>query len=678
MLRAFSFRALLGLLTLLMASRVQAIEGPWMDDPEQAFRLAQQQNRLVLLHFWNETCPPCRRVETFVFTNGQVISALEQDFIAVKVNTNEYPELVRRYRVERIPQDFVFRPDGQMISQVTSPQNARDYVSMLSQCTQIAAQPNGGAELRTARALAYNDPTEVPLPPSSARRVSLGDTRRLAQAHVDQTRAQAEQYQAQMQQIGDATVVQAQQSIDQSRQQGQAMLAQGEQSLEQARMQGLAAIEQGRQGLTDQEANARARAAEAQRQAMDSVPVVINAAPVAQADAALNRAQDSMAAFRAQVMENPFVRPAASPSGVAVASGPAPSSGPQAASVSYNQSGPAVPGPTSPVAPQQSTPQQPAPQQPAAGVPSTSPAANGPTMVPSSPSAGANTSTRVPIGGGGAFRPGQAAPNSAPSPSLPAVRVPSSVPVQPQASPAVSPAAATTPAPSAPVNPAASSNGSSAPQVPQGGAPVSPQVAATFSPQQNFVPPVGTPQPAFNPGSPAAPQLPPQGASVPINRPPYAMAPQQPVVPRAPMAQTPETMSDDDGAVSEGQVAAGPTVGLYGFCPVTLISNKSWQDGDRSFGCEHRGRIYLFSDAAHRDEFMQNPDKYAPVLSGYDPVVFVEQGRLVEGRREHGRFVDGRIVLFSSEETFQQFERDSLRYIAAVRAAMEASDRVRR
>jgi len=123
---------------------------------------------------------------------------------------------------------------------------------------------------------------------------------------------------------------------------------------------------------------------------------------------------------------------------------------------------------------------------------------------------------------------------------------------------------------------------------------------------------------------------------------------------------------------------AEPTLGLQGFCPVTLFRDRVWQEGDRAFGCFHRGRLYLFCTANHRDEFRRSPDDFAPVLSGYDPVIFAEEGRLVEGKREHGRFVDDRIILFAEEATFEKFRVNTMPYIQAVRQAMATSDNVRR
>ena len=80
----------------------------------------------------------------------------------------------------------------------------------------------------------------------------------------------------------------------------------------------------------------------------------------------------------------------------------------------------------------------------------------------------------------------------------------------------------------------------------------------------------------------------------------------------------------------------------------------------------HRGRTYLFAGPKQRDCFDVAPDRYAPVLSGTDVVLAIEQGQTVLGRREHGAWFEGRVYLFSSEETLRKFDAAPYRYVSAL------------
>jgi len=107
-----------------------------------------------------------------------------------------------------------------------------------------------------------------------------------------------------------------------------------------------------------------------------------------------------------------------------------------------------------------------------------------------------------------------------------------------------------------------------------------------------------------------------------------------------------------------------PPLALDGYCPVTLCLNKRWAIGDVRYGAVHRGRTYLFAGPQEQQEFLTNPDRYSPVLKGNDPVLALDEHRLVPGERRYGLFCAGRIYLFSSEKTLQTFARNPQRYLA--------------
>ncbi len=110
------------------------------------------------------------------------------------------------------------------------------------------------------------------------------------------------------------------------------------------------------------------------------------------------------------------------------------------------------------------------------------------------------------------------------------------------------------------------------------------------------------------------------------------------------------------GGASQAQVipAGHPPLGLDGCCPVTLVEQQKWVVGDRPWGAFHRGRTYLFVGPDQQRRFLADPDRYAPVLSGYD-VVAALAGRHVPGLREHGLFFDGHVYLFADEASLEEF-----------------------
>jgi protein disulfide-isomerase len=121
------------------------------------------------------------------------------------------------------------------------------------------------------------------------------------------------------------------------------------------------------------------------------------------------------------------------------------------------------------------------------------------------------------------------------------------------------------------------------------------------------------------------------------------------------------------------ETASNPPLGLDGYCPVTLVTKKRWKKGDARFGAIHRGRTYLFAGRGQQQEFLERPDTLSPVLSGNDPVEFVDNGRVVSGKRQHGLEYGNLIYLFSSEATLQRFAKNPRNYAISVYQAMQRS-----
>lgn len=116
-----------------------------------------------------------------------------------------------------------------------------------------------------------------------------------------------------------------------------------------------------------------------------------------------------------------------------------------------------------------------------------------------------------------------------------------------------------------------------------------------------------------------------------------------------------------------------PPLALDGYSAVTLLEKTDWQLGDPKWGAIHRGRLYLFVDQAEQQHFLAEPDRFAPMVRGYDPVLALDQNKAVPGLREFGMKCDGRIYLFSCAETRDHFERNPTRYSAEILQAMRQS-----
>ena len=132
---------------------------------------------------------------------------------------------------------------------------------------------------------------------------------------------------------------------------------------------------------------------------------------------------------------------------------------------------------------------------------------------------------------------------------------------------------------------------------------------------------------------------------------------------------------------------SAPPIGLDGYCPVQLMRVRNfprtdprfkYTKGDPRYGVVHRGQTYLFSGPEEQQEFLRDPDRYSPVMSGYDPVLLMEEGRQVPGTRDLGFYFGDRIYLFATKESQAKFNASKHKYAEVVYQAENPGRGIRR
>jgi thioredoxin-related protein len=73
------------------------------------------ENKRVFVHFWAEWCAACKTMEKNTFSDPDVIAALNEDFIAVKVNADREVATASMYRVRALPDNWFIAADGEII-----------------------------------------------------------------------------------------------------------------------------------------------------------------------------------------------------------------------------------------------------------------------------------------------------------------------------------------------------------------------------------------------------------------------------------------------------------------------------------------------------------------------------------------------------------------------------------
>lgn len=116
---------------------------PWQSNLEDAQRIAAQNNRLVLIHFWAPWCGACKRMETEVFNQPGVAASLLANYVPVKINADQMPATATKFGITALPTDVVITPQGQIVDSIRGRTEATQYVARLNQVAS-ARQPNAG------------------------------------------------------------------------------------------------------------------------------------------------------------------------------------------------------------------------------------------------------------------------------------------------------------------------------------------------------------------------------------------------------------------------------------------------------------------------------------------------------------------------------------------------------
>ena len=106
-----------------------------------------------------------------------------------------------------------------------------------------------------------------------------------------------------------------------------------------------------------------------------------------------------------------------------------------------------------------------------------------------------------------------------------------------------------------------------------------------------------------------------------------------------------------------------PLPGLDGYSPVSLSTWREWRKGKPEFTAYHQGVAYQMVSEDELNEFSAEPDKYVPRLLGCDPVILQKTDRAVPGDTKYGAYFDGKLYLFQSLETRDEFKKSPMRYV---------------
>ncbi len=145
----------------------------WHEWGEEAFRLAQAEDRLILLDLTAVWCHACHVMDQTTYQDPQVLQLLNEQYVAIRVDTDERPDLDARYRAGGWPTTSVLLPTGEILFQANAlePQELREVLQQVHDIyrtdkADLLTEAEKIWEQVQARMTSKPRPSEGPLNPS--------------------------------------------------------------------------------------------------------------------------------------------------------------------------------------------------------------------------------------------------------------------------------------------------------------------------------------------------------------------------------------------------------------------------------------------------------------------------------------------------------------------------------
>lgn len=105
----------------------------WHSDLDQARGEAAQQQKLMVIHFYTSSCPPCAILDNTVFNQPSVAKAIHDMYVPVKLNASDFPATAERFGITRVPMEVVITPEGRVLDKFVPPASPMAYTSKLGE-----------------------------------------------------------------------------------------------------------------------------------------------------------------------------------------------------------------------------------------------------------------------------------------------------------------------------------------------------------------------------------------------------------------------------------------------------------------------------------------------------------------------------------------------------------------
>lgn len=106
-------------------------EFKWYTNFDAAMSEAQKTNKQIFAVFSASWCPACQQMESETLVDERIKQKISQNYVAVKIDVDNNPELSSKYGIYSIPALIVITANGEVIKKIEGYQSADQLLSVI-------------------------------------------------------------------------------------------------------------------------------------------------------------------------------------------------------------------------------------------------------------------------------------------------------------------------------------------------------------------------------------------------------------------------------------------------------------------------------------------------------------------------------------------------------------------
>ena len=113
----------------------------WHEWSAEAFALAREQNKIILLDIGTEWCGACQMMDWFTYTDPDVIDLMKRHFVAIQVDAELQPDIGEKYSAWGWPATIFMTPNGIQVNELAGNRIPGNFIPILKKI--IGKHENG-------------------------------------------------------------------------------------------------------------------------------------------------------------------------------------------------------------------------------------------------------------------------------------------------------------------------------------------------------------------------------------------------------------------------------------------------------------------------------------------------------------------------------------------------------